>query len=338
MRITTGWELDAKGKAKQVYETLGYYATRKDAMMALSEYHNNPIDLNKKDLTFEDAWNIWTPKHFELYPASAKVLKAAYNRCEPIKKMPVKDIRKAHLQAILDSMAGMSETSQRKVKTVFKFTFKYCLENDIISKDYSQFTEVSGAVKTDSGKKYFTPDELRLVMANLDFVVRFPLRDGRRVDMNLTDTLLILLYTGMRIGELLEQKSEDVDLSGRIIRVRGTKTDNADRLVPIHRELIPILEKRLGHEYLISDASGRSISYARYLRSFYNPFKAHIRIEHTPHAVRHTFISLMDSCGVSSGSVVLKRIVGHSNTDVTQHYTHKERAELIETIDRLKIF
>lgn len=60
-------------------------------------------------------------------------------------------------------------------------------------------------------------------------------------------------------------------------------------------------------------------------------------VSHTPHALRHTFVSLMDSCGVSSNSVALKRIVGHSNSNVSEHYTHKTLDELLDTIDKLQL-
>lgn len=49
-----------------------------------------------------------------------------------------------------------------------------------------------------------------------------------------------------------------------------------------------------------------------------------LKMQHKPHDCRHTFISGMDSCGISAGSVILKRIVGHANADVTESYTHKK--------------
>lgn len=146
-----------------------------------------------------------------------------------------------------------------------------------------------------------------------------------------------MLYTGMRIGELLGVKTEDVDLAQRIIHVRGTKTENADRIVPIHRELAPILSKRLDGEHLIENANGKPIKYDQYKKHFFDPYMESLGVSHTPHALRHTFVSLMDSCGVSSNSVVLKRIVGHSNSNVTELYTHKDVTDLIDAIDKLQV-
>ena len=142
------------------------------------------------------------------------------------------------MQDVLDSINHMSEESQGKVKAIFKNTFRYCVENDIVTKDYSQYLVITAKKKRSSKDKFFTPEELGKVFRSLDHVVQFPTGKKSYAELNLTDTVLMLLYTGMRIGELLQVKSEDVDLENRIMRVKGTKTENADRTVPIHQDLV----------------------------------------------------------------------------------------------------
>lgn len=339
VRITTGWEINEEtGKAKQLTSTLGYYASRKEAMIALAEYHQNPIDLTRKTLTFAEVWDIWTPPHFKKYPSSAAGLRSAYKRCAPLYDMQMADIKKVHMQDILDGMNHMSEESQGKVKSIFKNAFKYCIENDIVTKDYSQFLVITPPKKKKAAKeKFFTVEELGAVFGSQDFAVQFPTGKKSYAELQLADTVLIMLYTGMRIGELLGVKTEDVDLAQRIIHVRGTKTESADRIVPIHRELAPILSKRLDDEHLIENANGKPIKYDQYKKHFFDPYMERLGVSHTPHALRHTFVSLMDSCGVSSNSVALKRIVGHSNSNVSEHYTHKTLDELLDTIDKLQL-
>ena len=226
VRITTGWEINEEtGKAKQLTSTLGYYASRKEAMIALAEYHQNPIDLTRKTLTFAEVWDIWTPPHFKKYPSSAAGLRSAYKRCAPLYDMQMADIKKVHMQDILDGMNHMSEESQGKVKSIFKNAFKYCIENDIVTKDYSQFLVITPPKKKKAAKeKFFTAEELGAVFGSQDFAVQFPTGKKSYAELRLADTVLIMLYTGMRIGELLGVKTEDVDLAQRIIHVRGTKT------------------------------------------------------------------------------------------------------------------
>lgn len=340
VRITNGWDIAPDGKKKQLYSTLGYYPTRKAAMIALAEYNQNPYDLANKKVTFEECYNSWSPKHYEKYAGAARSLKSAYKHCTPIKDMPMSDIRLKNMQDIMDSISDKSETYQTKLKTIFLKTFKFALENDIVQKDYAQFvTIVQTPIKQDIKNKFFTKDEIKAVFDNIDWSVQMPIGKKSYADAKLVDSIIIMLYTGVRIGELLNIKCSDVDLAARTIHVAGTKTDAADRIVPIHKELIPYLEKRLAvsKDYLIENADGKKILPVKYRAYFFTPFMQHIGADHTPHALRHTFISIMDTCGVPAESVVLKRIVGHANKSVTEHYTHKEIEELIHTIEKFKL-
>lgn len=121
-------------------------------------------------------------------------------------------------------------------------------------------------------------------------------------------------------------KSEDINFEERIIHVRGTKTKNADRLVPIHKDILPIVERRLGGWF-------ERMNYQSFLKLHYTKFLANLGIKHTPHALRHTFVSIADSHDVNQ--IALKRIVGHANATMTDHYTHKDRTDLLNLIDCL---
>lgn len=139
VRITVGWEInEATGREKQLSKTMGYFATKKEAMLALAEYNQNPYDLTNRDITFKKAYEAWSPKHYEQYKQAASNLKAAYKHCAPLENMRMIDIRLKHLQDIMDSIKEKSVSAQTNLKTVFSKTFTYAMENDIITKDYSQ--------------------------------------------------------------------------------------------------------------------------------------------------------------------------------------------------------
>lgn len=340
VRITAGWEITPEGKQKQILQTLGYYPSRKEAIMALAEYNKNPYDLSNKKVTFDTCYNNWAPKHFEQYKSSEAGIKAVYKLCDKLKDMNMVDIRLKHLQELMDSIADKSTTMQARLKTVFLRTFKFALENDIVQKDYSQFVTINQtAPKQDIKNKFFTKEAIQKILANKDWVIRFPTSRKSYADLKLVDSVIFQLYTGVRIKELLEIKSEDVDIKSRTIKVHGTKTDAADRIVPIHKDLVPYIKTRLleNTEYLFTNANKKPFAPVQYRKYFFEPFMAHIGSNLTPHALRHTFISLMDKCGIPAESVVLKRIVGHANSSVTEHYTHKEIDELIAAIDKLKL-
>lgn len=341
VRVTVGWELnEATGREKQISKTLGYFATKKDAMIALAEYNQNPYDLTNKDITFEMAYNAWSPKHYEQHKVAGKNLGAAYKNCTPLLNMRMADIKLKHLQDVMDSIADKSVSAQTNLKTVFTKTFTYCLENDIVQKDYAKFVKITQTpTKQNIDEKYFTPEEIQAVLDNENWLVEFPQSKKAYADVALVDSVIILLYTGLRITELLTLKNADIDLEQRIINLHGTKTEVAERKVPLHKDVIPYIQKRMteGNEYLITNANGKDIKSTQYRAYFFEPFMKHIGAGHTPHATRHTFISIMDNCGVPAESVVLKRIVGHKNKTVTEHYTHKDIAQLLAAIDKFKL-
>lgn len=328
--------MNKKGKQVQKYKTIGYFEKRKDALLALAEYNTHPQALTSKDLTFSDIYDLWSKKHFEQYPSSKGGLTSAYKRCEPLYRMKMKDIRTVHLRQIMDTVKHMSEPTQVKLKTVIKNSYKYALENDIVLKDYSDFIEVTYN-KPQKKRKFFTKDEVKILLENHNFIVDFPITRKNKYKLNLTDSVYIMLYTGVRISELLEIRLDDINFEEKTIHVRGTKTENADRIVPIHDELLPILEKYKDNKYLVQNGNGKPIPYTSYKMYFFDEFMSFLGLPHTPHACRHTFISMMDSNGVPASSVALKRIVGHGNEDVTEEYTHKEIEELRVKINMLKL-
>lgn len=67
---------------------------------------------------------------------------------------------------------------------------------------------------------------------------------------------------------------------------------------------------------------------------YWDKMQSALDIKHTPHDTRHTFATFADRCGMNQ--VAVKRIMGHSLKDVTQHYTHKNISELLVEINKLK--
>lgn len=334
VRITVGWDVK-DGKAKQLTKTLGYYATRREAALALAEYNVNPTDLTNKDITLREVYEIWSPKHFEKFPSTTKSIQAGFKKCSPCHNMKMVDIKTIHVQRIIDSLADASLSTQKTAKLVFSKSFQYCIENDILQKDYSEFVKTT-ASKADVSDKFFTKTEIQKIIECTDFTVNFPQGRGKpSKELNLTDSVIILLYSGLRIGELLNIKVSDVDLENRCINIDGTKTKAAKRVLPIHKEIIEVIKRNMFGEYLISQSDGSQIIYASYLKYFYKEYMNHLGLDGTPHVTRHTFITTADKCKLNV--VALKRIVGHASNDITAHYTHKEIDDLIEEMDKFTL-
>ena len=355
VQITTGWEfvkdedgdpvLDKNGepKVKRIRKTMGYFPNRQAAMIALAEYNKTPYDLTAAGMTWLQVWEKWGDAAIESAGISAaKQLKSAHERCAPLYSMKMKDVRKSHMQDIMDSISHMSGTSQARLKYVMQQNFKWALENDIITKDYSQFLTTDVAKKEEALHFPFTTEEIKKLWTykNKQFPFAYGRGNAKETTVQSANAILTLLYTGMRVMELGELKAADVHLDERYIDLQGTKTKSAKRIVPIHKDIVPVIESLLadGGEYLVVNGHGMPITYPQWSTKLIVDANNIIGAKHTLHDTRHTFISAAERSGLDANSIILKRIVGHSTTgNTTAIYTHKNIDDLLAAIDKVTL-
>ncbi|WP_077595832.1 tyrosine-type recombinase/integrase [Oceanobacillus kimchii] len=150
------------------------------------------------------------------------------------------------------------------------------------------------------------------------------------------DSILIMIYTGLRPGELVEVQNKKIDLDKRFFR-GGFKTEaGTNRLIPIHKKIHKLIENRMdpNHEYLITNFEGNQLSYYVYYHEKFKKIMEQLGLKHKPHDCRHTFATMMDNAGANKLSI--KRIMGHASQDITDKvYTHKDIEQLLIAIDML---
>ena len=140
------------------------------------------------------------------------------------------------------------------VKAMLCHLYKYAIENDISDKDYAQFIDLTVYSKKDKENKEplhkpFTDDEINALWKNSD-------DDAAAVT-------LIMIYTGVRISELLNLKKADIHLSEQWFHVTKSKTAAGVRDVPTADKIVPLFERFISRsgEYLITD-SGKKLTYS----------------------------------------------------------------------------
>ena len=321
-RVTTGWELDEdKGKLKQLYKLIGYYKTRPEAMLALAEYHKNPFSI-EQNVTFSELYEKWSEEKFRKKTSRSTIngYGAAFKLSSEIHDMKFTEIKKPHLQSVIDQ-CERGHGTLRKIKVLFNQLFKYALETDIVVKDYSKFVEI-GEDESESTRRPFTQDEILLLSNNVD-------------RMDFIDTVLIMIYTGLRVGELLLIKTEDIDIENRTMK-GGLKTAaGKNRIIPLNKKILPFITERKakGHEFLIVNHENKQMRYWNYYEEKWKMIMEQLEMpDHRPHDCRHTFATLMDNAGANKVSI--KRIMGHASKDITDKvYTHKDIEELKKAVD-----
>ncbi|MGN1167193.1 MAG: tyrosine-type recombinase/integrase [Lachnospiraceae bacterium] len=336
-RITTGWEYNENtGRQKQKYATLGYYPTRKAAMIALAKYNENPYDLDVNKVTFEDMYIKYVNTE-DITEGMKKSYKSAFAKLEPLHHMKMADIKKKHLQDALDANAGLSTVYLEKIRSLIKNIWQYCIDNDLIEKDYTKKLRISPNDKKTGIHTPFTEDEIQLLWDNVDMPIdlRLSRRGNETIKVFYVDTVLMLIYTGMRPSELLNIECENINLKERYM-IGGMKNEaGKNRIIPIHDDIFPLIEARVnkGTKYLIPYKVELPPDLSAYRYVIFDPIMDKLKIEHLPHDGRHTFSTVADNY---LDIDIKKRIMGHTIKDITQGtYTHKTAADLVKEVNKI---
>ncbi|SET56542.1 Site-specific recombinase XerD [Natronincola peptidivorans] len=314
-RKTIGW--DENGK--QLYQTIGYYEKRPDALNALAEFNKNPYDMKVSTITFAEVFEKWNEgKYPTISKSNINGYNAAFKTSEVLHNIKFVEIRAKHMQDVIRT-CGKGHGTLRKIKVLFNQLYKFAMENDIVTKDYSDYVDI-GKNTEGSTRKSFTSKEIKRLFEVVDHI-------------EFVDTILIMIYTGLRIGELLILENAAIDLDNRTI-IGGIKTEaGKDRIVPISSKILPLVENRVSlNKYFLMNIEGNMLKYDNYYREKFIPIMEQLGMDHKPHDCRHTFATLMGNAGADT--VALQKIIGHASYQTTANiYTHKDIEQLKKAID-----
>lgn len=140
--------------------------------------------------------------------------------------------------------------------------------------------------------------------------------------------------TGMRRGELLQQRWEDVDFARRLLSVTRSKTPEGEaREIPLTSRVYTLLSDRRAKEGLIFTYHGRPIHLIKtaWKRALERSGVPRLRF----HDLRHTYATRLMEAGVVQD--VRKALMGHSSgNDVHAAYTHVELPAMREAVRKLE--
>lgn len=169
--------------------------------------------------------------------------------------------------------------------------------------------------------------------------------------------IVLCLYTGLRLGELLALEWADVDfLRGTITVTKNSrdvwedgeykkvidtpKTATSRREIPLPRQLVPylrILKHQNRNGFVVTGKDGKTVS----LRSYQKALQCVLKTLNIPHrgfhALRHTFATRALECGMDVKT--LSEILGHKNSSITlNRYAHsfeEHKTAMMNKVGRL---
>ncbi len=204
--------------------------------------------------------------------------------------------------------------------------------------------------------KEYTADKLKRPKLKEKPVECFTLAEQKRIEQAVMNGkkdklygIILCLYSGLRIGELIALQWCDIDFGKGILTVSKSchygkdglvidepKTATSRRVIPLPRQLLPILKsiKKKSDSPFVVSANGSTVSVRSYQRSFELLLKK-LNIPHKGfHSLRHTFATRALECGMDVKT--LSEILGHKNPVVTlNRYAHSLMEHKADMMNRL---
>lgn len=204
--------------------------------------------------------------------------------------------------------------------------------------------------------KEYTADKLKRPKLKEKPVECFTLSEQKQIEQAILNGkkdklygIILCLYSGLRIGELIALQWSDIDLTKGILTISKSchdgkdgliidepKTATSRRIIPLPKQLLPILRsvKKRSDSPSVVSANGSTVSVRSYQRSFELLLKK-LKIPHKGfHSLRHTFATRALECGMDVKT--LSEILGHKNLTITlNRYAHSLMEHKTDMMNKL---
>lgn len=254
-----------------------------------------------------------------------------------IGNLRLKDIKPVHIQKILNARSDMSDSYIRLIHIIISDSLRIAQKNRLIN-DNPAASVVLPKGRKQQTRRAITPKERHFILKTCE---------THRAGL----FYLIMLYCGLRPGEVAALQWRNVDLESRVLTVDsavkpdgtiGTpKSDSGFRRVPIPEELAEKLGDRSGtpFDYVCTNASGGRLTKSS-MKQQWISFRRQLNIEMgcrtfkgalvppypvaddlVPYCLRHTYCTDLQAAGVPIN--VARELMGHSDISITSKiYTH----------------
>ena len=230
------------------------------------------------------------------------------------KNKPIKDFNNRDLDLFMTNVMAKehySISSHRQCISALKYLTEFC---EIESFDASEYHRPKKS-------KY-----LPVILSDHEILKLI------QVTRNLKHRAIIaLLYSGgLRIGELLKLKQNDIDFSRNVVHVRQGK-NRKDRVVHLSETIKPLLNNYLltyTPQHFLIEGRDHSPYTASAVRNFLKIScrQAGIFKKVTPHTLRHSYATHMLENGVDIRYI--QELLGHSKPETTMIYTQVAQKDL----------
>ncbi|WP_371655528.1 MULTISPECIES: tyrosine-type recombinase/integrase [unclassified Streptomyces] len=231
--------------------------------------------------------------------------------------------------------AGMSVRSVQILREILRSALTRAHEEELVSRNVARFVKLKQRERDDI--QPWTVEEAKRFL------------EAARADPLYPMFVLLVLY-GLRRGEVLGLRWQDVDFEGSVLRIRQqvqrvggalqqgpVKTKAGRRDLPLLNLACEVLKTRehSRDRLAFTTRTGQPIEPRNFVRSFQRICERYEIRRITVHQVRHTTATLLKDLGVPARDAQL--ILGHSDISITQQiYQHDNMAGRREALGRVE--
>ena len=292
-------------------------ATAEEALAAREEYKRQEAagELALRSGLTVGAYALkWLPLHkgsvsSKCYDDYAKQIDALLS---VIGSLPLAQVTPDDAASVWKHYAGYSASTIKRARMLFISLFDTAIENDLCKKNPFRQKSAQPPAAPSGTHRVLTPEEIFLICSTPH---RFQL------------ATLIMLYCGLRRGEVLALSSDDINLSSKTLTVSkavrfdgnravltAQKTAAGLRTVPILDPLIPHLNALSG--LVAPSASGSLMTDTAFKRAWDSYLRALSAaaghpVRFRPHDLRHTYCTMLRDAGIDMHQAMLW--LGHAD-------------------------
>ena len=362
-------EYKHEGSAKKKYFS---GKTESEAKKKLREYKkeiakNGYVEIQKK--TVQDYMSNWfnVIKAIELKPKSLDALTHTLNNqvYPRIGSVQLASLNARDIQAMINQLTleKYAYSTIKKAYNAINSCFKLAVIKGDVGKNPCLGVKLPKNIANRNGeaRRFLTQDECEKLCA--ESIATYP--NGKQI-YRLGHSVILMLYTGMRLAELLGLRWASIDFENKTVRIDRTavyvinrdkksdnepkhklivqnsaKTDSSVRVVQLNQKAIAALkaiqEFNGGFEYVMSNSNGKIMSPRNFDRMLRNIMERCGIEPSGAHTLRHTFASMLFKSGVEAKTV--SALLGHSNVAITYdtyiHLINEQKQQAVDILDTL---
>lgn len=274
-------------------------------------------------------------------------------------------IKDEDIQSIINNLFTnkYSHSTIKKVHDAFNACFTYAILKKDITENPMPLVNLPSESKFEIKKaRIFTEDELSNIICELNEQY-----STGRYKYRYRDVFILILNTGLRVGECLGIYKSDINLEEKTLHVQrnvavvkerdddnasevvgykvktqnGTKTYSGDRIIDLNNNAITAIKNLLllfpSGNLLVQQDNGGIVNPTRLIKSFKSVLQNAGMEPCGVHSLRHTFASLLFKNRVDVKTV--SEILGHSSVKITYdtyiHLIQKQKQEAVQVLDSI---